>query len=345
MYMGDVYEGSGLLHMVWELVANALDEHLAGRCHSISVEIHPDGSVTVEDDGRGIPVHPINGVPFAQVALTSFHTTPTLDGHAPHEHLGLRGVGMMPVNALSSWLQLDSYHGGRHYTQRYARGVPTSPLTDVGPTPRTGTRIRFLPDSTIFTSIDINAGTVARRLRELSYLLSPLRLSFADRRELRYHEPRGLRAFLQSTRREAVDREVFAAQGRSGDINVEAAMTWGHHYRTSIESFANIERTTEGGTHVKGLVEGLVDGLRAFLPDERLGKDNARVRNAVRERLEAVVCVRLQDPNYGAPTKDELVTPRAVDAVRTVVAPAFTAFLQSTPAVAERMLSLLAEHD
>lgn len=133
MFIGDVHDGSGLVHMVWELLANALDEHHHGSCRSISVEIGEDGAVAVDDDGRGIPVVDSKGTPFAQLALTSLHQTPTLDGHAPHEHLGPHGAGLVAVNALSAWLILDIFRGGRHCSQRYERGIPCTPCKTWSP--------------------------------------------------------------------------------------------------------------------------------------------------------------------------------------------------------------------
>lgn len=342
MYIGDVRDGSGLVHMIWELVANALDEHLAGRCHTVSVTIEADGSVVVDDDGRGIPVDPIDGIPFAQIALTSHHRTPTLDGHAPHEHVGKTGVGIIAVNALSSWLRLDSFHRGRHYVQSYERGLPVTRLADVGPTDRTGTRVAFLPDPTIFPDPWINPGTVVARLRELSWLLPTLTLSFADHREHRFFEPRGLHGLLERSRpsTNVVSTEPLVVKATHESILVEAAMEWRDIQWSSIESFANIERTTDGGSHVQGLLDGLADGLRAAVRSRVRGR--GRLREAVQQGLHAVVCVRLDDPTYDQPTKSRLVTPEAVRAVRAVVAPAFEVWLERQPQLLERFESLLA---
>jgi DNA gyrase subunit B len=343
MWLGDVHDGSGLVHMIWELVANGLDEHLAGHCRSISVEIRADGAAVVEDDGRGISMRDVAGVPFAQLALTTYHPTPTLDGHAPHEHIGLKGAGLMPVNAVSSWLTLDSFHGGQHYAQRYERGLPVSPPAVLEPTGRSGTRIAFLPDPKIFSDTWINPGTVAARLRELAWLLPALTLSFADRREHRFHDPRGLHGFLERTltAEEAPDAVRLTVNARQGTIGVETAMHWLPHPWSYIASYANIEPTTEGGTHVRGLLDGLADGLRAAGFSATKGAKLAHLRLSVQHGLHAVVCVRLQDPTYGAPSRDRLDTPEAAQAVRSTVAPAFQALLRREPRLLERLLEAL----
>ena len=180
MYVGDVDDGSGLHHMVWEVLANSIDELLAGHCTTIDVTILPDGAVAIEDDGRGIRVDDTDGVPFAERALTTFHDTPTMDGHAPHEHLGLRGVGLFAVCALSRYVLLEAYREGAYFKQRFERGVAVSALERLGATNRSGTRLTFLPDSEVFRSTWIDPGLVAAKLRELSFLLPGLKLSLRD---------------------------------------------------------------------------------------------------------------------------------------------------------------------
>lgn len=315
MYIGDVHDG-GLFQMIWELVANALDEHYHGSCRTVSVEIGEDGSVAVEDDGCGIPMSEVKGLPFAQLALTSIHDTPTLDGHAPHEHLGPHGAGLVAVNALSSWLLLEIFRDGRHFRQRYERGIPCTVAQDVEPTNRTGTRITFLPDPAIFSDPWINAGTVATRLRELACLVPSLTFSFADHRRQRFQEPRGLRSLLERTRypRESILSVLTVNEVLDG-ISVEAAMEWRQDRWSSIESYANIQRTTDGGTHVRGLLNGLARGLRSA-DAQRCGKRTLReLRETVSRGLHAIVCVRLRDPTFGAPTRSKLMTPSVEMAV------------------------------
>lgn len=337
MYVGSVYDDSGLTHMVWEVVANSLDQHLAGRCARIDVIIEPDGSVSIEDDGPGIPIHPIEGGLFAEVALTRLHATPTFDGHAPHEHVGLRGVGLFAVNALSSWLVLDVHRGGHHHRQRFERGYAKSPLEVVEPSARTGTRLSFLPYPTIFERPWLHPGTLVERLRELAWLLPALTLSFEDRRNHVFHAPRGLRAYLEHARKGATAiGDALSIDETVGAIRVEVAAEWLVHpwAAVGVESYANIERTTEGGTHVRGLLDGLAAGLRDVAPGMKR-RPKGEVVAAIERGLNAVVCVRLNDPKYGAPTKARLETPEARAAVAGVVRTAFAALLRESPSLVE----------
>lgn len=338
MYVGDIHDGTGIEHMVWELVANAIDQHLAGRCRCIDVSLERDGSIVVDDDGPGIPLVDAAGRPFAEVALTSFHVTPTFDGHAPHEHVGAgRGVGMFPVNALSSRLVLEVFRDGLHRTQRFGRGYAVGPLEEVGPSTRTGTRVTFLPDPLIFADCWVNAGAISARLRELSCLLPALTLTFRDRREHRFHEPRGLLAFLSRTRGgQTAIGGTLVVDRLVGETRVEAAVEWLPTQWPRVSSFANIERTTSDGTHVEGLVEGLAGALRdAVGTPEKL--TTKRATEAVRRGLNAVVCVRLNDPTYGNPTKSRLTTPAVRRTVSAVLREAFTVFLRENPALLEHL--------
>ncbi|MDC3955225.1 ATP-binding protein [Polyangium jinanense] len=343
MFIGDVYDGSGLTHMIWELLANALDEHVCGTCRAVSISLNEDGSVTVQDDGRGIPTHELDGVPFVQKALTSWHQTPTFDGHAPHEHVGLRGVGMIAVNALSSWLELEIFREGTHYRQRYERGVPCGPLEAVESTHQSGTTITFLPDPAIFPKPWCNAGTITARLQELAYFVPSLRLAFADRRKHEFHEPRGLRAFLERTRRPGTHLGTLTVEERVGEILVEAAMDWrdGPWASSSIDSYANIERTTDGGTHVQGLMTGLALGLRDVEGSRVHKRPLKQLRGIVSRGLHAVVCVRLRDPTFGAPTRSRLMTPAVAKAVSGVVRHAFVVELENNVELRRHCIRLI----
>lgn len=338
MFVGDVSDGSGLGHLVWELVANSLDQHLAGRCHRIDVVLQDDGSAYVEDDGPGIALFDVDGQPFAEVALTRFHATPTLDGHAPHEHVGLHGAGIFVVNAVSSRLTLDVFREGGHYTQQYERGFAVSRLVQADVSTRTGTRISFQPDPAIFSDPWFNAGAISARLRELAWLMPSLTLTFQDRREHVFCEPRGLSVFLERTRMALapIGNPLFVDQ-IVGEIRVEAAIEWRQCRWSTVESYANIERTTEGGTHVHGLVEGLAAGLREAVPAWKK-RPKKEVTEAVNRGLHAIVCVRLHDPTYGEPTKSRLVTPEAQSAVSSAVRAAFAAFLRRDALLLEHFI-------
>jgi DNA gyrase/topoisomerase IV subunit B len=337
MFIGDTADGSGLVHMVWELVANSLDQHLAGRCSRVDVLLEQDGSVVVEDDGPGIPLVDASGRPFAEVALTQFHATPTFDGHAPHEHVGAgrHGIGLFPLNALSSRLVLDVFRDGFHHTQRFERGFAVSRVEKVGPSTRTGTRVSLQPDPAMFSDSWFNAGTIAARLRELAWLLPGLTLTFQDRREHVFREPRGLIVFLERTRRglEPVGGTLVLDK-LVGEIRVEAAVEWLTSPWPTVESYANIERTTDDGTHVEGLVQGLARALRDTVPAWK-DRPKKKATEAVWRGLHAVVCVRLQDPTYDSPTKSRLVNPEAKSAVSSAVRGAFTEFAQGNAALIE----------
>lgn len=325
MWVGDTEDGSGIAHMVWEVVGNAVDQFLAGHCSEIHVCIQPDASISVEDDGLGIRVDLEDGIPYLQRVLTEIHHTPTRDGHAPHEHLvrgGLHGVGLCPVNALSQWLTIDSHRDGAHHRQTYVCGVPTDPLQDLGPSDRRGTRIHFLPDPGIFGGW-LDSGPIARRLRELVFLLPGLRLGFVDQREHRFCARHGIADLVDERLAGRASTTMFRLQTTAAAIHIDVAAVWTER-RGSIDSYANVHRTS-GGSHVKGLLQGLVHGLaRALAP---AGHSMADLRQVIEAGLIAVVQVRLADPTFGAPTRDLLSTPAVGTVMSVAVAEAFADFL------------------
>ena len=346
MYIGDTHDGSGLVHMLWEVVANALDEHLAGHCSRIAVEIAEDGAISVVDDGRGIRLDMIDGMSFAEKALTSFHEAPTLDGHAPHEHIGTRGVGLFAVCALSVRLELEVCRDGRRCSQRYERGLAVSKLCDIGTSDTTGTRLVFFPDPEIFSNTWLSPGPVLSRLKELSYLFPQLTLSFKDQREHRFNEPEGLSAYVQETTSfhdGIAFANAFTCVAATQSIIVEVAATWNCSSGMSLESFANVMRTTDGGTHVDGLLRGLVAGARKALPGACRGLRRKQVERALIRGLNAVVCVRLDDPEYGRPTRDRLSSPHVTAMVEHCVAGRFADFLASEPVLSARIADVLGD--
>ncbi len=340
MYVGDTHDGSGLIQMLWEVVANALDEHLAGHCSRIAIGIGEDGAISVEDNGRGIRLDALDGMSFAEKALTSFHAGPTLDGHAPHEHIGARGVGLFAVCALSSWLEFEVSRDGRRYGQRFERGLAVSKLREIGAADTTGTRLVFSPDPEIFSTTWLDPGPVLSRLKELSYLFPQLSLSFKDRREHGFHEPGGLASYVQSVNTLHGDEPLtrtFLCTSSAESIRVEIAAMWSRHSMTSLQSFANVMRTTEGGTHVDGLLRGLVAGTKIALPDLCRGRRRREIERALTCGLNAVVCVRLDDPEYGRPTRDRLSSPRVTTVVAHCVAGPFADFLATEPVLSTRI--------
>lgn len=330
MYIGDVHDGSGLAHMIWEVVANSVDEHLAGACSRISVEIDANGRVTATDDGRGFPLALVDGLSLAERALTTFHTTPTLDRHAPHAHVGAHGVGIFIVCALSSSLELEFVRDGRSWWQSFAAGHATSPRQDRGQSQGRGTRLTFHPDSAIFGPAGLDSSRVLKRLTELSFLLPGLTLHFADRREHVLSQPGGLAGHLAATSQDKPFGPTFTLATMVDDILIEVAARWSPYARRDIQSFANTERTTDGGTHVQGLVSGLAEGLKRAAPSSSAYSAARRVA-AVSSNMRALVCVRLDDPSYDAPTKSILSTPRVRQIVREAVAQSFAAFLAHEP--------------
>ncbi len=348
MYIGDLWDGSGLAHMLWEVVANALDEHLAGHCSRIAIEVAEDGAISVEDDGRGIRLDVIDDVSFAEKALTSFHAGPTLDGHAPHEHIGTRGVGLFAVCALSAWLALEVCRDGRRYGQRFERGLAVSKLREIDVTDTTGTRIVFAPDPEIFPVTWLDTTPVLARLKEMSYLFPRLTLSFKDRREHRFHAPDGLVSYVQASKMSCGDEplaETFVCASSADSIIVEAAAVWGTSPGTSLESFANVMRTTDGGTHVDGLLRGLVSGTRQALPHVCRGLRRKHIERVLKCGLNAVVCVRLHDPEYGRPTRDRLSSPHVSAVVDHCIAGPFATYLASAPALSAHIADKLRRNE
>lgn len=341
MFIGSTHDGSGLAHLVWEVVANSVDEHLAGRCSRISVEIHHSSAITVEDDGRGMPVHLIDGVSLAERVLTSAHASPSFDGHAPHMHVGMHGVGLFPVCALSADLELSVHGGGRHWRQRFARGYAVSPLEDMGPTDRTGTRLTFLPDPTIFKGRALDGTVVLARLTELAFLNPKLSLEFADRRQYVLHQPRGLAGHLEDSAHYSAIAPTFTFADTIEDISIDVAARWAPDDHSSVLSFANVEQTTNGGTHVEGLTAGLTEGLKHAAPTV-FGALTPKARaTLLRRGLRALVCVRLDDPTYDSPTKSILSTPRVKAIVKAAVARPFADFLRQEQALLSRFEKLL----
>ncbi|MFO0549087.1 MAG: ATP-binding protein [Polyangiaceae bacterium] len=341
MYVGNIPDGSGLQQLIWELVANSLDQHLAGRCSRIDVTLSEQGEIVVADDGPGIPLWDECGQPFAEIALTQAHSSATFDGHRPHEHWGLilRGLGLFPVNVLCERLTLESFRDGYHYRQQFGRGRSLSSPEVLGVASHTGTSVALVPDPVIFGDAWIDAGRIALRLRELACLCPGLRLSLNDRRAQVFHEPRGLVALLERMRRGIRPISPTVVMDETvGDVRVEAALEWLPVPWTCVESYANVARTTDGGTHVDGLLNGVALAFKSSSPGVK-AKPRKQVRDLIKRGLSAVVCVRLNTPTYGEPTRSRLATPAVAKAVSLVVRRALPSRLQSEQALVERLLS------
>lgn len=314
MYVGDTRDGSGLHHLLWEVVGNTIDEHLAGYATTLQVTVAGDRA-EVTDDGRGIPVAEVqaSGVSALELIFTRLHAGPTRDGHHPHVHVGanLHGVGLAAVNALCQELRVDVWRGGQHHWLAFARGEVVVPLssaaTDAG---RCGTQVRFVPDPDIFASTIFSQQKVMARLRQLAYLNPGLRV-LANGHELT--AARGLVDFVEDMA-EGAERltPIVQVRGRYADVDVDLALCWHRHDIARVESFVSQHHTREGGTHVDGFWQGLHHAAEK-LADRPLNP--AKVREQLAPGLLAVVHAGLYDPRFGGPTRDRLSSDEARQSV------------------------------
>lgn len=337
MFVGDVHDGSGLLNVLWEVVGNAVDEHLAGFCRTIEVVLHDDGRATVADDGRGISIAPMpDGVPFLETVLTRVHHRATFDGHEEHVHLYGGGFGLAAVSALSRETVVESARGGRLYRQEFHAGVAASPLADLGKSERTGTRLTFAPDPEIFEGPGFDATRIRERLHEIAGFCPGLTLRFADERRSVFCCPNGIADLLPPARRgrgHAPDPPLRASATKDR-VRVEIVLQWATHRGDGrVRSFVNLEETGEGGTHVAGLMRGLRE-LAAKLPRE----ERATVVRALRERAVAIVSVFHHDPTFDMPTKSRLTSPEVRPVVEAAVRACLKGLVTSRPAEARRIL-------
>ncbi len=330
MYVGDTRDGSGLHHLLWEVVSNSIDEHLAGYATNLVVEIRGE-TIAVEDDGRGIPVEiePHSGKPALELVMTRLHAGPTRDGHTPHVHIGsqLHGVGLAAVNALSSQLQVEIWRNGHHYEMAFARGELVKTLTELGPSAKTGTKIGFTPDPVIFASTLFSSAIVSERLRELSFLNPSLRVRFND---AEFCAPRGVVDYVQELVEAPRQPAIAHIRGKYERVHVDVALCWAGEGPAQIRSFVSQHRTRDGGTHVAGFWAGLRTVLATLHP-AIVGMPTQRFRERAGQGLIAVIHAGLYDPVFGGPTKDRLASPEANLAVRTAVQEQLSTWLKHHP--------------
>ena len=346
MYIGNV-DVAGLHHLVYEVVDNSIDEAMAGYCDTITVLIHTDNSITVEDNGRGIPVgiHKTEKVPAVEVVLTKLHAGGKFDNDSYKVSGGLHGVGVSVVNALSSFLEVEIYSKGKIYHQTYEKGTKTNELKKNGATSKRGTKIHFLPDSSIFNSTEYNYAILSRRLRELAFLNRGVRIKLRDERSENkddfYYEG-GIVSFVKYINRHhsALHEPVFI-EGTKNDVQIEVAIQYNDTYKDQIFSFANNINTAEGGFHLIGFKAALTRTINQYSIKGNLPKNlQAKISgDDIREGLTAIISVRIKSPQFEGQTKTKLGNSEVKGLVESLVNEKLSIFLEENPAVAKKIMS------
>jgi DNA gyrase subunit B len=365
MYIGDTDDGSGLHHMVYEVVDNAIDEALAGYCDTVTVTLNADGSVTVTDNGRGIPVgiHDEEGVSAAEVIMTHLHAGGKFNQNAYKVSGGLHGVGVSVVNGLSSRLDLRVFRGGSEWFIRFRDGVPEAPLVEIGPAPpwpegssrhgpATGTEITFLPSTETFTRTEFDFTTLEHRLRELAFLNSGVTLMLNDARgveakSVTLHFEGGLEAFVRYLDRskQVLHAPPIVIRGERDDILLEIAMEWTDSYHETMLCFTNNIPQRDGGTHLAGFRAALTRSVNAYANDGGIAKKEKVTLTGedMREGLSCVLSVKVPDPKFSSQTKDKLVSSEVRPAIEGIVADRLTQWFEEHPADAKKIVAKVVE--
>lgn len=353
MYIGDTDDGSGLHHMIFELVDNSVDEALGGYCDAIDVCLHQDGSVSVQDNGRGIPVdmHHEEGRSAAEVILTVLHAGGKFDDNSYKVSGGLHGVGVSVVNALSSRLLLEIHRDGSVWEQEYRDGVPQAPLKAVGPSDRSGTKVRFYPSGTIFSCTQFEGEIIQKRIRELSFLNSQVFFRFINEQKdqtLDFSDRGGLAAFISylNKAKHALHKQVVSSIWEKNGITIEIACQWTDSYSENLLCFTNNIPQKDGGTHLSGFKSGLTRTINSYIMQEM--SNNKKVKNEstgddAREGLTAIVSLKMGDPKFSSQTKEKLVSSEIKALVDQAISAALNTFLIENPQESKSIVDKILE--
>ena len=350
MYIGDTDDGSGLHHMVFEVLDNCIDEAMAGYCSDINVIINKNGSVTIEDNGRGIPVdvHKKEGVSAAQLIMTTLHSGGKFDDNSYKVSGGLHGVGVSVVNALSKKLTLEVHRDGGEYFQEYSDGKPKAKLKKVKTSKKTGTKITFFPSEKIFTSVDFEVERIYKRIQELSFLNAGVAINVEDKKtgkSKKFKNTGGLSSYVTHLKgRKQIVSEIFECSATENDVGVEIAMQWTDSYSENVLCYTNNIPQKDGGTHLAGFRGSLTRVLKSFIkkenakktPTDLLGED-------VREGIIAIISVKVPDPKFSSQTKEKLVSSEVEGVVSTIFSKYFNEFLLENPKDAMSIVGKVSE--